>query len=168
MILGFSTQINGKPTYFVEKIHSCFIQFFTEMEFDLDGSDYNFNIEALAESEPKLHTIREDKNDRWKPGVIIDFFINVRTKKMFRFAPSIPVISTQKIDISWHDNPYNDILNPVVWIDDNLFYDKEFSFGIEKMLTLAKSDGFNSIEDFFLYFNKDFYGKLIHWTEIIY
>ena len=33
---------------------------------------------------------------------------------------------------------------------------------------LAKNDGFESVEDFFAYFNKDFKGKIIHWTDLQY
>lgn len=84
---------------------------------------------------------------------------------MHRFAPRVPVVTVQKIDINWCDNPYNDNLNPVVWIDDLIFYDKEFSTGEDKMRQLAQNDGFETTEDFFAYFNEDFTGKIIHWTD---
>jgi len=33
---------------------------------------------------------------------------------------------------------------------------------------LAKNDGFEGIEDFFKWFNEDFKGKIIHWTNYKY
>jgi hypothetical protein len=168
MILPFSTQLNGKPTYFVERIHKCFSLKEIYMIAGLDPSvhypkDYNFV--AKDKLSPKLHTIREDKNDRWKAGTKIDFFINCRQKNMFRFAPVLPVVSTQKVEIKWIG--FNNGFRPCIWIDKKLIYDLA---GINKkqMLELAQNDGFDTIEDFFRYFDKDFKGKIIHWTDLKY
>lgn len=173
MILPFSTQINGKPTYFVEKILKSF-----------DGKDCTEDDELMLkeaiylgflspykydEVKPKLHTIREDKNDRWKPGVMIDFFINARQKNMFRFAPRIPVVSTQKINITWLTK-----YMVFVTIDNKPIGDAIWDRGFicmscdTRLRELAKNDGFESVEDFFGYFNKDFTGKIIHWTDLRY
>ena len=164
MILGFATQLKGKPTYFVEKIHSGLLQNDLLHGFDI-GFEHSFDIDVLAECEPKLHTIREDKNDRWKAGTKIDFFINCRQPTMFRFAPVLPVVSVQEIEIKWIG--FNTGFRPCIWIDKKLIYDVA---GIkeELMLELAKNDGFDTVEDFFRYFDKDFKGKLIHWTDLKY
>lgn len=168
MILAFSTQLNGKPTYFVEKIYKSI------EDKQVSGNDKKIILNAIRsgqfnvfkKTKPKLHTIREDKNNRFKPGVMIDFFINTRTKDMFRFAPKIPVVSTQKIEIRW----YNTFGTPVVrvFIDNKSYacvkFDRE-TIITGKMLELAENDGFDTIEDFFAYFNKDFTGKIIHWTD---
>ena len=169
MILPFSTQINGKPTYFVEKILKSF-----------DGKDCTEDdklmlkeaiyLELLSpfkydEVKPKLHTIREDKNDRWKPGVMIDFFINARQKNMFRFAPRIPVVSTQRILMSY---AYANIIH--ITINGKRLNDWQEK---EK---LAINDGFESWDDFVDYFipiiekSEDgfFTGKIIHWTDLKY
>lgn len=164
MILPFSTQINGKPTYFVEKIHSGLLQNDLLQGFDL-GSDHNFDLDKLCTCEPKLHTIREDEKDRWKVGNKIDFFINCRQKDMFRFAPVLPVVSTQKVQIIYKG------LFVAVAIDGTLFYsssDNSLGQGNLRMLQLSQNDGFDSIEDFFTYFDKDFTGKIIHWTGLKY
>jgi len=167
MILPFSTQMNGKPTYFVEKIQRA-------ISSDLNDPLINykskwFNSMAYFKVNPKLHTIREDKNDRWQIGTKIDFFINCRQKNMFRFAPVLPVVSTQKIEIVWVELFGNNVAH--------VFIDKEFiakvKFGSEMMVTgnmlqLAQNDGFDTIEDFFSYFNEDFKGKIIHWTDLRY
>ena len=99
MILGFSTQLNGKPTHFVEKIWEAILQ--KGIPFTYEGME----IGAIAlpkgyvikTHSPKLHTIREDNKNRWKVGTKIDFFINCRQKDMFRFAPVLPVVSVKKL-----------------------------------------------------------------------
>lgn len=167
MILPFSTQLNGKPTYFVEKIHKCFRLKEINMIAGLDPSlhytkDYNFV--AKDKLPAKLHTIREDAKDRWKTGTMIDFFINCRQKDMFRFAPRIPVVSTQAIFMTYWGND-------VIQISVN---GREL-FGHER-LELAINDGFDTWEDFFDYFypiiekskDKCFSGKVIHWTDLRY
>lgn len=171
MILPFSTQLNGKPTYFVEKIWKSLkindltlkssLEQYDRQYFEIFGNtyfDYKKNVKQ------KLHTIREDKNNRWKAGVIIDFFINARTKEMFRFAPRIPVVSTQKIEIihcSYDGEKYN--MDKGVWIriDDIVISD----FLVNE---LAQNDGFDTVEEFFKYFNTDFSGIIIHWTNFRY
>lgn len=198
MILPFSTQLNGKPTYFPEKIvtgleHKKIITFdeaehlfatkvvirkskkelglFTNTIIKLDGAQCY---------KTKLHTIREDKNDRWKVGTKIDFFINVRQPSMFRFAPVLPVVSTQKIYLAWKENTENLTYCGITYdrtctiLIDDLFYGDAYllndyvvtsSYNIE---SFAHNDGFDTIEDFFNYFKNDFKGKLIHWTPLKY
>jgi hypothetical protein len=162
MILGFSTQLNGKPTYFVEKIVCGLFDYMVISK--EDWLNYSKDFESTTAYEGKYHTIRDDKNDRWKVGTKIDFFINVRKKDMFRFAPVLPVVSTQKILIT-----YTKTNKAMVIIDYKCFYMQDFSLeGNYKMLHLAQNDGFDTIEDFFAYFDKDFTGKIIHWTDLKY
>ncbi len=65
MILPFSTQLNGKPTYFVEKIWEAFLQ----KGIQFNAVEMKIGIEALPEgykiktNSPKIHTIREDKKN---------------------------------------------------------------------------------------------------------
>lgn len=179
MILGFSTKLKDKPTFFVEKIlRGLLEQGYYEKKHDeikkiiTDLASekmifYHRMWELIFEQNVKLHTFREDKKDRWKAGMKIDFFINVRTKKMFRFAPVLPVVSTQKVLISYEKDFYTEETRPTVWIDNLMFYDsiKRCDFG---MLQLANNDGFDTLEDFFAYFSEDFKGKIIHWTDLRY
>jgi hypothetical protein len=163
MILSFSTQLNGRPTYFVEKI-VCGL-FDTINITKADWHLYSKDFESRTVHNPKLHTIREDKNERWKPGTKIDFFINCRQKNMFRFAPVLPVVSTQKVEIIWIG--FSDGYRPWVKIDNKNIYTID-RIDSDKMQQLAQNDGFDTIEDFFAYFNKDFKGKIIHWTDLKY
>lgn len=168
MTLPFSTQLKGKPTYFVEKILkgidlkiSIYTQSFWKQ------STYNrFDFPLLK---PKFHTFREDTKERWHAGRMIDFFINCRQSNMQRFAPTLPVISTQKVEIKWYSNDENLFVR--VFIDDKSFARVDFDLNLHvsgNMLQLAYNDGFDTIEDFFGYFDKDFKGKIIHWTDLRY
>ena len=172
MILPFSTQLNKKPTYFPEKILSGLLkefdkknqQFQSTPEFIYDyGNFVGYNsVDAILENVdkkvPKLHTIREDKNNRWRVGTKIDFFINARQKNMYRFAPVLPVVSIQKIQII-HAEFINDII--IIMIDNR-------KLNLSETQQLAWNDGFENLYEFILFFNKDFEGKIIHWTNYIY
>lgn len=185
MILGFKTQINGKPTYFVSKIWIGIESKFSQ--FNEKGNRlFNFPKEYIQcgqkglltfqRPKPKLHTIREDKTDRWKPGMMIDFFINVRTKDMFRFAPRVPVISLQTIKITRTDHLSLNCYPGQMWIQ-NIFiggiqFKRAFMVQIDGAIInhstlneLAINDGFDSLDDFFNWFCDDFEGKIIHWTD---
>ena len=164
MILSFKTQINGKPTYFPEKIwqgfpdsESYIEQWFTDGKI-YEG--YDFHPDAFGMF-PKLHTIRKDEKGRWKKDVMIDFFINARTKNMFRFAPKIPVVSIQNFRLFFFtDAPYCYNV-PAVYIDEKFITGND-------LLQLVQNDGFDDVKSFFEYFNEDFEGKILHWTDLRY
>ena len=138
MILPFSTQLNGKPTYFPEKIWQSFDSQFPHrlLEDQYVFSDNKEMWDILKTCNPKFHTIRKDEKNRWKEGVLIDFFINARKKDMFRFAPKVPVISIQHIDITNYNGQRE------IHIDGK----KLGQFQIQK---LVLNDGFESVKDFF-------------------
>lgn len=167
MILSFKTKIDGKPTYFVEKI----LKTFDEKE--CSEADKEMLKEAILEGfldilkydevTPKIHTIRKDKKNRWKPGMMIDFFINARQKDMFRFAPRIPLKSRQKIFMTYLPHCG---LGFRVSINGRELDGWE----VEK---LAINDGFEAVEDFEDYFinemeDDQFSGKILHWTDLRY
>lgn len=169
MILPFSTKINGKQSFFVEKIlMGLFVKKLTpEPDFNsicpraviIPKGDviYNIHFDHTINHKPKIHTIREDKNERWKLGTKIDFFINVRQPNMYRFAPVLPVVSFQKIEII-HTEFMNDI---IVNIDNK-------RLNMSELQRLVWNDGFDNIYEFVSYFNEDFVGKIIHWTDFRY
>lgn len=163
MILAFSTQLNNKPTLFVEKI-------LNSMHYDLKlgavindyliAEKHQYDaayklVDAIRSQKAKKHTIRKDTSNRWKAGNDIHFSINVRTKNQFQFAPVVKCVSVQKIEIEYEN------IGVIVLVDDKPLTTKQ-------VLELAINDGFNSIEEFFEYFNKDFTGKIIHWTNLKY
>lgn len=163
MILSFKTEINGKPTFFVEKIHSGLLQNgITNFE-GITFKNEDFSLDKLTSSEPKIHTIRKDENNRWKPGMEIDFFINARQRNMFRFAPRIPLISRQRIFMTYMPHYGNGF---EVSINGR-------QLGDDEILTLAINDGFESFDDFADYFiaemeDHQFSGKILHWTNFKY
>lgn len=193
MTLAFMTKwpqkmdhLNGYQTHFPEKIWKSMIH-----KFDTDQQAVYFAEDYLKEAPlmeikypewngihdktPKKHSIREDGHDRWKDGTNIHFVINDRTPNRFQFAPVLPCVSTQKIEIIWN-KPLSELFNtlPGIFALNNgkgnyvcVFIDgKPMSRSIVNQLAL--NDGFNSIEDFFLWFNTDFNGKIIHWTNLKY
>ena len=166
MILGFRTHWpnemgiwSNQPTLFVEKI--------TESIRDVTGEclDRKFISKGMdgksmwcGNCRPKLHTIREDRFYRWQEGNDIHFFINVRKKNMFRFAPVVKVKAVQQIEIKHSGESWR---IPWVMIDGVIQTADEIN-------TLALNDGFESREHFFAWFSSDFKGKIIHWTDIRY
>ena len=169
MILPFSTQLNGNPTYFVEKIQAGLVQEqrFKELNI-LDFEPENFDFDYFLNCIPKIHTIREDKNDRWKPGTKIDFFINCRQPSMFRFAPVLPVVSVQEIEVKHHLNYVSLFIDKIVYEVEVCETSKKIKSTDPVIEALVQNDGFDSADDFFSYFNKDFKGKIIHWTDLKY
>lgn len=167
MILPFSTKINGKETFFVEKIQVALrLPFFKDsVGFHEGFVPPNFNFYVKSKCKPKLHTLRDDINDRWHAGIMIDYFINVRQKNMFRFAPKVPVISTQQVYMTY------------AW--GNII---EISIGSKQLVShyereqFAINDGFDNWDDFFNYFypkikaapGELYKPKLIHWTDFRY
>ena len=102
----------------------------------------------------KIHTIRADVNDQWKQGREIQFATGVRTKFYEQFKYGV-CVSVQKIKIE-----YCGIVQ-VIYVDGK-------KLGIYGLSRLARNDGFNNLDDFFEWFNKDFTGKIIHWTGFRY
>jgi hypothetical protein len=175
MTLSFTQTINGKPNYFIEKISCALIdsQLLTISDYQNYRFDYNnkfgkdwdddFEQSALP---GKLHTIREDSKNRWGAGCDIHLVINNRTPKRFQFAPVIKCKSVQMIEIKYSNHK---ILHGTYNLKGvNVFIDGIELNSTESIEKLALNDGFDSPEDFFAYFNKDFTGKIIHWTDLKY
>lgn len=162
MILPFSQKLNNKPTYFVEKIKKAFADKCIIHSASWDDKIYTLNNEVYKECKPKLHTIRLDKSNRWKPDTLIHFVINNRSKNMMRFLPVLKCTFTQNIKIHYWYNPVTQQFDkPSVYVDNKELTRKQIN-------TLAVNDGFNNRAEFFEYFINDFEGKIIHWTNLMY
>jgi len=148
MILGFKTQIEGNPTFFVEKIRAC--------------------VSPINEKTwtPKIHTIR--KGNRWKAGIKMQLAIGVRTKDYYQFntgeyAALDHCVSVQHIQI---DN--NSRVGKRIFVEDdtdNIFPKRLSESEIEQ---LAINDGFNSVDAFWNWFSVSFIGQIIHFTDFRY
>lgn len=160
MILPYSQTLNGQPTYFVEKITQGL---YTNPEtkklmqaYQWPKKDnWSYQWSCRNDFKDKLHTIRKDEKNRWHAGRLIHFVINNRSKNQWQFAPVIPCISTQKIEMVWRNGVF------LVYVDSKLLNNKQ-------TLHLALNDGFESEEELRSYFNTDFTGKIIHWTNLKY
>ena len=97
----------------------------------------------------KVHTIRADIHDRWKAGRSIQFATGVRTKYYKQFKEGV-CVSTQKIEIKYYGE------TPVIKVDN-----QKIGFAVPY---LSLNDGFETLGDFFEWFDKDFTGKIIHFT----
>lgn len=103
----------------------------------------------------KIHTIRTDTTDRWKSGKLIHFATNVRTKNYWNFKQGV-CISTQQIEIR-----YNELNDVKIFVDGK-------KLTLKQQQELARNDGFDCFASFLLWFNDDFTGKIIHWTDFKY
>ncbi len=105
----------------------------------------------------KIHSIREDRCNRWKPGIKIQIATGQRTKEYKQHDEQV-CVSTQKIDIRHLDHP---IRCATVTIDGRSLNNVEIK-------QLAINDGFESIAAFYYWFKNDYTGKIIHWTDFKY
>lgn len=179
MILPFSTHFkDGKPTYFIEKIWLSILSKLPDVTGLNDFEENYFKKfgefwDGASDSTiiPKHHTIREDKHDRWKPGMKIHMVIYNRSKNQFQFAPVLECKSVQRIKILLHDHEnYNTIGVSICGARYHVRITKtgEIISCPDLLNTLAINDGFKDSEHFFQWFNKDFTGKIIHWTDLRY
>lgn len=139
MTLGFKTKVNGKLTHFVQKILACVLAEWAE---------------AYV---PKKHTIRHGK--RWFAGRKLHLAIGVRTKNYLQFNKNIKGLevckSVQDIKITHQGGAM------YVEVDGK-------HLPSDKVKELAINDGFDTLEDFMEWFNTDFEGQIIHWTDLKY
>lgn len=166
MILPFQTKFkNGTPTCFILKIwESLALQTnFDSLQYQEYKEAYKFVFSQYWDGlgtcsvNPKHHSMREDKHDRWRPGMKIHPVVFNRTKNQFQFAPVLKCKSIQRIEIA----AKADEVPPQVYVDGRWLT-------VDEIEQLAKNDGFDSVEHFFEWFNKDFAGKIIHWTDLRY
>lgn len=121
---------------------------------------YCWDADYMPEEIPaKIHTIREDKGDRWRPGAKIHFVIGNRTKHRFQFAPVVPVVSIQEIIIVKNRNNFNYNENIMrIYIDGTMR-----NFAADDLHT---NDGFPSWDYFYRWWPEGTWeGRIIHWTD---
>jgi len=160
MICNFKTQIEGTPTLFPEKIiagamkHNLFNYDDTETVceasiFNLRASGYHYDYNSVL---PKIHTLREDINNRYQIDKQLHLSINSRQKNYCQILPTLPVRFIQKVEIKISKNNITNVI-----IDGRHLTKRE-------IVTLAINDGFDDVFQFFNWFNKNQKLKLIHWV----
>ena len=106
----------------------------------------------------KIHTIRQDRTERWKPGMVMHMWRgNPRnvSKNPKEFCTRYRLVSKQEIFIS----PKLKQVQITVDGDKKTVYD---------MIELALNDGFDDEQQFWDYFTEDFKGYILHWTDYQY
>lgn len=153
-----------KPNYFIEKIwtgldpefdyYSFRDEYFEKFSSYWDGA-WTDDTETCFPK--KVHTIRA--GDRWRAGMKIHPVINNRTKHRLQFAPTMICTSVQEIEFKRFEPHIDKVF---IYINGSLIRDENI------LKYLAVSDGFDTLTDFLTYFNADFKGQIIHWTNLKY
>ena len=110
----------------------------------------------------KIHTLREDPHDRWKPGALIHMATGVRTKKYERFGLE-KCVSTQ-VALLEITRVFENAVEVKIHIDGRCLSEDETA-------AFAVADGFDSVSDLAAFFiGPKTYKfeqalKLIHWTD---
>ncbi len=155
---------DGSPTYFKEKITKPFNIWKARKM----GGTCHFP-DHIAVLEPKIHTIRADKTDRWAmfKGDIHHVY-GSRTKKRRLFLVC-PFVSWQPIIIQWNKvTGVNEKGHNVTVAWEQMVFVSGRVLTPDEIKTLAINDGFPSVEAFFKWFKHDFSGKILHWTNLRY
>lgn len=120
--------------------------------------DFPYYMALPKDYKGKIHTLREDKIGKWNEGDQIDMMMNDGIKDLFRFLPPIPCKGIQRVRIEYFMGCGT---YPNAYVDGILLTCVEFE-------QLCINDGFDNTIDFCKYFDKDWKGKLIHWTNFKY
>ncbi|HMM02017.1 MULTISPECIES: hypothetical protein [unclassified Dysgonomonas] len=175
MILSYKQKFPwGEPTYFREQIRNTAFDYIGSCisQYDNEGN----NLSDLWIVNRKIHTIRDDIYNRWKPGMIIQHAYGVRTSNYECFATGqcihIQILKIEKV--SWRDiitdprqikaiemTPGKDSDVFQLYVDGRLLNGSEINF-------LAKNDGFSSTADFLRWFKEPGVKKIIHFTDFKY
>jgi hypothetical protein len=110
----------------------------------------------------KIHTVRSDEHDRWRSGVMMHMATGTRTKYYNCFKQT-PCTSYQRVYMSYD------------WMLNISVGSREL-FGANEREQFAINDGFVSLEAFEDWWypvlaknpNKEYSGKVIHWTNFRY
>jgi len=197
MILGFKQKFaDGTPTYFREKIlvgidrpevkaYSFGNKGLEIIPFGNAGtrtykvwesSEKGFiHVQDLV-LHPKLHTFREDPHDRWKAGMSIQMvYRGPKYSIADHFNKGIPELekckSIQKIGMKWSIRKealkifIDHKLFAVIPCAGNVHVNEPF---LSNGVLLAHNDGFDNTRLFVNWFNKDWQGKIIHFTDLRY
>ena len=186
MTLNFLQYLkDGTPTNFVRKItyglvkegyctigNICEVFRNSELPFIKENySDFQYEDKIKKEwrkfIDPKIHTIRA--GNRWNSGIDIHFKIwtgKPYVDKTFNFARIIPCVSVQDIEIKWrtiNKGLGSEDRNVKVYIDGN-----NITTDYKLLDRLIVNDGLENRKQFFDWFNEDFKGQIIHFSNLRY
>jgi len=197
MVLGFKQYFpwkgeDGKPepTNFREKILVGTGNISGNLIRYARHSDVNQISSMITSVKPKIHTFREDTHNRWKAGMKVSMVYRGAGYKIIdHFNEGIPDLDTiksiQKIKISCTQMPKKGGYNPELYwpkieVDGKVIGDipktlvyrngeaQYITTDKEPVVKLVQNDGFESITKFCMWFNKDWSGKILHFTDFRY
>lgn len=156
MILGFKTTFPwGEPTSFVNKIVGCWERL----------SSCSKPVQVRKQT--KFHTIRA--GNRIGAGDKLHMATGVRTKDYNQFNKGVPGLglcrSTQGIVIYREEK---EVL--IAKFGGTIKGEKHYEYFLQtdkQVEVLAENDGM-TVEQFWAWFDKDFTGQIIHWTDLRY
>lgn len=116
-------------------------------QFRVNGKVKKTDFENKIKNGIKIHTIREDSNNRWTKSRPIQFATGSRTPQYNCFGEGV-CTGVQSIMI----------------MDRSVFV---AGTRIDNIEEFAHNDGFDSVDDFWGWFDvyTPFVGKIIHWTD---
>jgi hypothetical protein len=193
MILPYSHKFNSKlpiigdqPTDFLNKIWRGLIvndlANYDQYDYLMQGANQKFkdheekiffNDNIKKSNTIKIHTMRKDITDFWQTNKSINSFYFTSRPHMTKIHPTLPVVNIQKIKIV-HDLEHVTVIifsgteismmKKIIKVGKNfLMPDHD-----DSILKMAQNDGFLNLKQFFTFFNKDWEGKIIHWTNKMY
>lgn len=161
----------GGDTWFSEKVVSC-MHFKNKIGAEINPFLQNrgpFIEYVIAfEGDEKLHAIESGK--KYKAGDIAKPISVSPDGKEFQFAPELKIVSVQDIEISYDRKSDPRWAHVVIGgvmgiIFPYLFINEYENTSLE---AIVENDGFESIDQFFQYFNEDFEGQILHFTDLRY
>jgi hypothetical protein len=169
MVLNYKTTFPwGAPTLFREKIWKGVVNTEAGAKTTMRGQSMKDYLKVEEDLHPKIHTIREDVHQRFQPGMDLDHCYYPYTKHRDTFL-RYKCLWVQPILIKYLaectegdiEAATTGVYAPTVMIGGR-------PLSQDKVKDLALNDGFSTVEDFFRYFNSDFSGRIIHWTNVRY
>lgn len=167
MKLFFKTRFdNGSPTYFVDKISeswewdfnnskSLWHRFVTECHYS-DEVNVHF---SNTQPHEKIHTLRGDRRNRYRIGMKIHFYTMSKKRAVCFGTGEVKAIQYAVINVK---------LQRIYILDqkDGMGHAREL-LGVD-LATFVLNDGFDSLEQFWGYFQESKTYKIIHWTNFKY
>ena len=106
----------------------------------------------------KIHTLRIDKTDRWKEGMNIQMWMhNPRNISKHPYC-----FNDKNICTGWQRIWIHPASQTGLILHDNIW---DYFLNFDE---LAENDGFESVRQFWTWFNKEESYKIIHWTDYRY
>jgi len=187
MTLGFKQKFPwGEPTNFREKILAGAGYVWATMMYPQTNGNPPIVGESYAAKgpqlyNPKIHTMRADPTNRWKAGRKIEMVYRGAGYKIIdHFNKGIPELEVctgvQKVKISCivpppsKKNPLSDPETywPKIEVDGRVIGYTDDLTDKDEVLKFVQNDGFESITQFVMWFNKPWEGKIIHFTNFRY